>query len=44
MDDQTPWAMEDYAVTCHNRLKPLDDFLLWLLDVARKVFEVLGPM
>jgi hypothetical protein len=35
--------MEDYAIACHAQLKPIDDFLLRLLDAARKIFEVLWP-
>jgi hypothetical protein len=33
--------MEDFAIACHARLKPIKDFLLRLLDAARKIFEVL---
>jgi hypothetical protein len=43
VDEHTPWAMEDYAVACHARLKPIDDFILRLLGVARKIFKVLWP-
>jgi hypothetical protein len=41
VDEHTPWAMEDYAIACHARLKPIDDFILRLLDAARKIFKVL---
>jgi hypothetical protein len=34
VDEHMPWAMEDYAIACHAQLKPIDDFLLRLLDAA----------
>jgi hypothetical protein len=39
----TPWAMEDYAVACHARLKPIEDLMLRVFDAAGKVFEVIWP-
>jgi hypothetical protein len=41
VDERTLWTMEDYAIACHAWLKPIDNFLLRLLDAAQKIFEVL---
>jgi hypothetical protein len=43
VNKRMPWAMEGYAIACHARLKPIDDFLLRLLDAAQKIFKVLWP-
>jgi hypothetical protein len=38
-----PWNMEDLAITCHARLKPIDDFLIRLIASLREIFQALWP-
>jgi hypothetical protein len=38
-----PWNMEDLAVACHARLKPIGDFLFQLLASSREIYQALWP-
>jgi hypothetical protein len=35
--------MEDLAIACHARLKPIDDFLIRLIASSGEIFQALWP-